>query len=229
MSSNTPNLALTKFTQGENFNNSILNANWEKVDAYVGTNSLGSGTISTIQDALLTLSTSMSAGQIAKIKFDISTASAPFGATGYVGYISKINSNRLCVNVRTAMYTTNEVVGNYKDGSWYWDVFALNSQITNLDNKTAEKTITKESQSSDTTLKFTFTGNRYTALVFKTDNMSANSGIYAITFKASGVTTIDKLSGSSTLPTVDSDGSINVGVHAWSKVTVMTDSDNYFS
>ena len=132
MSSNTPNLALTKFTQGENFNNSILNANWEKVDAYVGTNSLGSGTISTIQDALLTLSTSMSAGQIAKIKFDISTASAPFGATGYVGYISKINSNRLCVNVRTAMYTTNEVVGNYKDGSWYWDVFALNSQITNL-------------------------------------------------------------------------------------------------
>ena len=106
---------------------------------------------------------------------------------------------------------------------------ALNSQITNLDNKTAEKTITKESQSSDTTLKFTFTGNRYTALVFKTDNMSANSGIYAITFKASGVTTIDKLSGSSTLPTVDSDGSINVGVHAWSKVTVMTDSDNYFS
>ncbi len=105
----------------------------------------------------------------------------------------------------------------------------LNSQISDLDNKTAEKTITKESYGSDTTLKFTFTSNRYTALVFKTDNMSGSAGIYAITYKASGVKTVDKLSGSTTLPTVDADGSINVVVHAWSKVTLMSDNIGYFS
>ena len=37
MSQNTDNLALTKLTTGENFSNSVLNANWDKVDAFAGT------------------------------------------------------------------------------------------------------------------------------------------------------------------------------------------------
>ena len=36
MSSNTSTLSLTKLTTSENFSNSVLNGNWDKVDAFAG-------------------------------------------------------------------------------------------------------------------------------------------------------------------------------------------------
>ena len=104
--------------------------------------------------------------------------------------------------------------------------------INALNSKIAEYTFkakTKISQSTDGTITFTFTGNRYTALLMKTDNMSGSSGVYAIIFKKDGVNAATKILGDTTLPTIDNDGSISIAVHAWSKVTLLTDMMDDFS
>lgn len=95
---------------------------------------------------------------------------------------------------------------------------ALNSQIAQ-----GMRSIEKSTTATAATLKFTFTGDRYSALVFKTDNQGGSSGIYAITYKKTYGHSVEKIVGSSTMPTIDGDGSINVDVHSWSKVTVLTD------
>ena len=53
MSSNTTNLALTKLTGSENFSNTVLNANWDKIDGTLGVTQLFSGTLLSGQDATL--------------------------------------------------------------------------------------------------------------------------------------------------------------------------------
>lgn len=100
----------------------------------------------------------------------------------------------------------------------------LNSQIVSL--LESVKAITKQSQSS-TTITFTFTGNRYTALVFRTDNSSGASGIYALHYKKGGVQGVSVIIGNSTTPTIDSStGTISVTVNSWSKVVLLGFADD---
>lgn len=107
----------------------------------------------------------------------------------------------------------------------------LQTQINTLSSQITQgmRSIEKSATTTAVTLKFTFTGDRYSALVFKTDNQGGSSGIYAINYKKTYGHSVEKIVGSTTMPTIDSDGSINVDVHSWSKVTVLTDGLAEFS
>ena len=98
--------------------NSHINAHW-----------LGNNTLSNIQSALADLAQSVPDGGITGIEFGISSATGNFGATNYIGKLERISSSRLCVTVMNAMYASNMVIGNYKDGTWNWAEVALTSQL----------------------------------------------------------------------------------------------------
>lgn len=104
---------------------------------------------------------------------------------------------------------------------------ALISQSTALMGGMA--VLSKSTSTAGGTVTFTFTGNRYTALLFITNN-GGTSGIYGISFKANNTKQIAKLVGTAAEPSVDSaTGSISVALHSWSTVKLLSDSPNEFS
>lgn len=102
---------------------------------------IGNNTLANIQAALLTLAGDMADGERKGIEFGISTVSGYFGATNYIGVIERISASRLCVHVMCAMFTSQMIIGNYKDGTWYWDEAAKASQLV----KTVKVTYTPSS------------------------------------------------------------------------------------
>lgn len=104
--------------------NSHINAHW-----------LGNNTLSSVQNALLSFAQNVPDGGIRGIEFGISQASGVFGGTNYIGNLKRISASRLCVTVMNAMYATNMIIGNYKDGTWNWAEAALTSQINALSSQ----------------------------------------------------------------------------------------------
>ena len=135
-------------------------------------------------------------------------------------------SSNLTQTIICPSKTITRVYSNNAFGAW--SELVPKSDVVPKDNLIVQS-MKKITESSAGTIKFTFTGNRYTALLFKTDNTGANSGIYAISFKQSAQANVERLSGSTTLPTVDADGSISIVVSNWSRVTLMTDAIADFS
>lgn len=104
----------------------LVSLNSQKV-AYA----LGNDTIANIQSALVTLAGTMADGEIKRVRCNISSASGIFRVTAYIGELMRISSSRLCVNFRESMYANDSVIGNYKDGTWYWS--QLQTKIYVLD------------------------------------------------------------------------------------------------
>ena len=130
MSSTTPNIGLVKLSATENFSNAnALAGNWDKIDAYVAAYDLGNNTLANIQTALYNLGASMNNGESRIIAFNITQVSGVFAVTGHIGDIKRISSSRFVVNLRQSMWENYSIVGNYKDGTWYWGKLAEDDAI----------------------------------------------------------------------------------------------------
>lgn len=211
MATFTPYLNLEKPTTSERLDVLKINSNWDKIDA--GVSALNSQLFTNQADTtLIDLVKTFNPGTY-NFRLDNAT-DAPVSSGGVVYKVVKTHgtNDTRCIITAMPMSTNNAVYSAF-----------VGQNATSIVWTQLATSKTKSSTSASATLKFTYTGTRYTALVFKTDNLAGNSGIYAITYRTNGTTTIDKLSGSSTLPTVDSDGSINVAVNSWSSVTIITD------
>lgn len=153
---------LTKPASGEKVSLSVINTNTDNIanniialNGYVNAHWLGNNTLSNTQSALFSFAQSMPDGGSRVIEFGISQATGNFGATNYIGKIERISASRLCVTVMNAMYATNMIIGNYKDGTWNWAEVALVSQINTLSSQIATELASKQyvfSTSSASTL-----------------------------------------------------------------------------
>ena len=101
--------------------------------------------------------------------------------------------------------------------------FSLSNLYNNL------RILEKETTTTAGTIKFTFTGNRYTAILMILSNTYASTGIYALIFKKEGGSSVKSLVGSESLPTIEGDGSITFNMSSWGKAVLYTISGNEFS
>lgn len=92
---------------------------------------LGNDTIENIQAAIITLAGTMADGEEKYIRCNVTTATGTFRVTAYIGVLMRVSSSRLCVNFRQSMDANDSVIGNYKDGTWYWS--QLQTKIYVLD------------------------------------------------------------------------------------------------
>ena len=91
---------------------------------------VGNNTLTNVQSALYNYgSNRMSDGSSTNISFNITEVYGIFGVTGYIGELKRISASRFVVNLRQSMTANFSIIGNYKDGTWYWDRLALNSAI----------------------------------------------------------------------------------------------------
>lgn len=199
MASSTTNLGLRKPDPNENWSvQNDFNANMEKIDEFAGNVTshinarwLGNNTLSNIQTALVDFAQSVPDGGIRGIEFGISQATGNFGATNYIGKLERISASRLCVTVMNAMYATNMVIGNYKDGTWNWAEVALASKLA---TELASKQYVFSTNSSSTLAEqvLAFCGNHrgesnYTASFFMSasnapSDIPANSNTWKYAF-----------------------------------------------
>lgn len=89
--------------------------------------------------------------------------------------------------------------------------------------------IAKETTATDGSVTFTFTGNRYAAILMIQSNFFSGSGIYGLIFKKGAGSSIKSLVGNESLPTIDSNGSITFNMVSWSKAILYTTSGDEFS
>lgn len=101
------------------------------LNAKITTHEFGSNTLANIQSAMVTYAGSMSNYQSKPIAFALSEISGSMPVTAYVGFLFRVAATRLTVDIRQSMNANCAYIGNYKDGTWYWDQLALKSDITN--------------------------------------------------------------------------------------------------
>lgn len=89
--------------------------------------------------------------------------------------------------------------------------------------------IVKETTTTDGSVTFKFTGNRYTAILMIQSNTLPGSGIYGLIFKKGAGSSIKSLAGNESLPTIDSNGSITFNMVSWSKAILYTPAGGDFS
>ena len=125
---------------------------------------LGNNTLANIQTAIVNYAANLPDGASKSIEFGISTSTGYFGATNYIGTLERISSSRLCVHVMCAMYTSQMIIGNYKDGTWYWDEVAKYSQITTLSSQKA--TLVQKTIEAGSSVSITFSAYATYAIFF---------------------------------------------------------------
>ena len=138
MSQNTDNLVLTKQDANENFSRSILNANWDIIDAEAGARNQGAAWTSSsltlsafIADCQTKVGTRVGFFTLGMINY------APAAAIGLPGaaYITAIRQNSSYMRIYAHSLTTAQISSiGYVGGTWEtgWSNLALSSQIANL-------------------------------------------------------------------------------------------------
>lgn len=87
----------------------------------------------------------------------------------------------------------------------------------------------KETTASGGEITFTFTGNRYNAILMIQSNSFSSSGIYGLIFKKDSGSSIKSLVGNESLPTIDNNGSITFNMVSWSRAVLYTTAGDEFS
>jgi hypothetical protein len=100
----------------------------------ISTKELTAGSLSSIESQLITLVGTLSANEIVKVKFTLTSASDPFEALSYIGTVSKLSNAYFAVNVQGA-YATVFIQGAYRNGTWAWN--DINSKIPHKYTETA--------------------------------------------------------------------------------------------
>lgn len=139
--------------------------------------------------------------------------------------VSVINANSDKIDAFAG--TTNQALANKPDNATEMpmsesDATTVASAISMLTRNIL--ILKKETTTSGGNATFTFSGDRYTALLMITDNQYAKIGIYAIAFKKNNTPRVNCLVGSETLPTVDANGSITISLSVWSSCVLITTS-----
>lgn len=134
MSQNTDNLALTKQDANENFSRSILNANWDKVDAFAGelrnTSTGGHASLSALADMLDSMLSSMPTNGVNSFTMNFTAVDAPFTQATYFGTLYKVSTN---LTYSSAVFRRVDqpvvIEGARNTNGWSFQQLALNSQI----------------------------------------------------------------------------------------------------
>ena len=134
MSQNTDNIALTKQDANENFSRSILNANWDKVDAFAGEciNKVQSGvsSISALSNLLDSLLSAMPSNGVKAFQFGFSAVESPFTQATYFGTLYKSGTG---TTYSSAVFRRCDqpvtISGARNTNGWSFQQLALNSQI----------------------------------------------------------------------------------------------------
>ena len=133
----------------------------------------------------------------------------------------------VCTSTNTATYAVvrdSSGAVTYREFASQTSIDALNNRITNNLGL-----IVKETTTTDSSITFTFTGNRYNAILMIQSNAFSGSGIYALVYKKGGSSSVKCLVGNESLPTIDSDGSITFSMVSWSKAVLYTTQGSEFS
>ena len=134
MSQNTDNIALTKQDANENFSRSILNANWDKVDAFAGEciNKVQSGvsSISALSNLLDSLLSAMPSNGVKAFQFGFSAVESPFTQATYFGTLYKSGTG---TTYSSAVFRRCDqpvtISGARNTNGWSFQQLALNSQL----------------------------------------------------------------------------------------------------
>lgn len=98
----------------------------------VTTYDFGSDTIANLQTAMVAYAGNLPNNTTRNIVFSVSAVSDPFVVTTYVGTLTRIAATRIIVNAYQSMNSAVPIFGKYKDGTWEWNLAALNSRITTI-------------------------------------------------------------------------------------------------
>ena len=128
MSQNTDNLALTKLTTGENFINSVLNANWDKLDQFAGT--VNSKINTTNAQDMTNLNNVVNTGNYSYDKLSSAMTNAPSTGTYFSGtlVVKYCQTNKV---MQAFVSSDGKIFTRHLwNGTWgSWQQMALNSQI----------------------------------------------------------------------------------------------------
>lgn len=206
---NTTNLDLEKPLGTDHALISKINSNMDKLDAYAGK---VDAALAAVESGEAILSVGDTHAAIASGEFVYITGHNTLPDGMYTAN-SAIAQN--------AALTSSNVTAVPKGG-----LNALNSKIANIDEMVNIMPVTRRNTGNSAgTVTFTFSGNRYTGLLFITRNDSYN-GIYALGFKANTRKFITKLAGDdSTITLNDTTGTITVSLASWSQAIFIGDAE----
>lgn len=120
-----------------------------------------------------------------------------------------------------------KILGKRRTEGWSFELAPTRAEMDNL--RSSLGPIVKETASTAGSVTFTFTGNRYNAILMIQSNSFPSSGIYGLIFKKDSGSSIKSLVGNESLPTIDNNGSITINMASWSRAVLYTTSGNDFS
>ena len=95
-----------------------LNSVYASLNSNIEPTVIASGTVASIESALLTVGNALINGDAKNIRFTISTASGLFNARDYAGTIRRRGLSRYIVNVSSL--ATDDIEGFYDGSTWSW-------------------------------------------------------------------------------------------------------------